>query len=172
MVVCVAWSPAVIRVIGGALDQLKALRYLVHKNCEIMDIAVVTQGFTLERIPSHRFAFFVVMCSVQLLIALMLLVAGDIWLASTTDIVELLLNGVALAYIMDIDELTYRVLVPTKLDTLIRRVSPNSVDWSVSLPTRSVLLSIPLCVINCVVYTQLVLPHANAVVDVQKALCP
>jgi len=97
----------VLRVIGEALDHLKALQYLVYKDCLIMEIAVVTRGFTFERIPSHRFAFFVVMCSVQLLIACTLLIAGDIWLASTTDIVELLLNGIALAYIMEIDELTY-----------------------------------------------------------------
>jgi len=84
----------------------------------------------------------------------------------------LLLNGIALAHIMQIDELTYRVLVPTKLDTLIKRLNPNAVDWSMSLPKRSVLLSIPLCVINVIVYTQLVLPHANSVVTVERALCP
>jgi len=172
MAVCAAWSLAVLRVIGEVLDQVKALRYLVRKDCKIMEIGVAEHGFTLEKIPLHRFGFFLWMCSVQFFIALMLLIAGDIWLASTTDIVELLLNGIALAYIMEIDELTYRVLVPTKLDTLIKRLSPNAVDWSMSLPTRSMILSIPLCVINVVVYSQLVLPHANAVVSVEEALCP
>ena len=49
---------------------------------------------------------------------------------------ELLLNGVALAYIMDIDELTYQVLAPTKVTTLIRRMQPLRVDWPMALPVR------------------------------------
>ena len=110
--VCAAWTLAVVKVVGEISDQAKAAWHLADPQCTIMAIAVVDTGFVLEALPFRRFVFFALMCCVQLVIACALLVAGLRWLGSTTDIVEVLLNGVALAYIMDIDELAYHVLVP------------------------------------------------------------
>ena len=41
---------------------------------------------------------------------------------------------------MDIDELTYQVLAPTKVTTLIRRMQPLRVDWPMALPVRMCLV--------------------------------
>uniref|UniRef100_A0A7S1AD67 H(+)-exporting diphosphatase n=1 Tax=Noctiluca scintillans TaxID=2966 RepID=A0A7S1AD67_NOCSC len=107
----------------------------------------------------------------QLLVAGTLLVAGLQWLGSTTDIVELLLNGVALAYIMEIDELTYNVLVPTKVATLIRRMEPMDVNWPMELPLRSLLMTVPLTITLTIFMVNVLQPHAQAVSEVQQALC-
>ena len=136
--VCAVWSLTVLKPVGELLDQMKATWHLCSSQCTIMEIAVVPGGFALERIPIARHIFFVLMGCIQLLIAVGLLIAGLRWLGSTNDIVELLLNGVALSYIMEIDELTYSVLVPTKVATLIQRLQPISVGWSMRLPVRTV----------------------------------
>lgn len=169
--VCAAWSLSVLKVVGEVLDQVKALWYLADRDCKIMEISVVDKGFLLERLPTHRFGFYVVMCSIELLIACTLLVAGIVWLGSTTDIVELILNGAALAYIMDIDELIYHVLVPTKLSALIRLMRPLAVNWSMAVPARSLLLSIPFVVIVAVGHSIIIRPHLEGVLVVQQALC-
>ena len=75
------------------------------------------------------------------MIASGLVVAGVQLLSTTTDIVELLLNGVAIAYIMDIDELTYHVLVPAKVRTMITTMNPLKTKWTMNVPVRSLVLS-------------------------------
>lgn len=172
LTVCSTWSLSVLKVVGEVVDQVKAVWHITSRESDIMEIAVVDTGFTLERIPLLRCLFFIFLSTVQLLIACTLLVAGLQWLGTTTDIVELLLNGVALAYIMDIDELTYKVLVPTKLDTLIRRLEPISVGWSLKVPARSVVLSMPLFFIIVLTLEIVLKPNADAVFVVQDTLCP
>jgi len=170
--VCAVWSLTVLKPVGELLDQTKATWHLSSSHCTIMEIAVVQGGFALERIPIARHIFFVLMCSIQLLIAVCLLIAGLQWLGSTNDIVELLLNGVALSYIMEIDELTYSVLVPTKVATLIQRLQPISVGWSMRLPVRTMLLAVPLMIMMAFVVFTLLIPHLGSVLAAQDALCP
>lgn len=171
LAVCAAWSLAVFKVVGEVLDQVKAVLHLTSPAHAGMDIAVMETGFAIERIPVHRCTFFVLTCAMQLLVAGTLLVAGLQWLGSTTDIVELLLNGVALAYIMEIDELTYHVLVPTKVATLIRRMEPMDVNWPMELPLRSLLMTVPLTITLTIFMVNVLQPHAQAVSEVQQALC-
>lgn len=171
LTVCATWSLSVLKVVGEVIDQVKAIWYITDRDCSIMEIAVVDGGFMLETIPSFRFITFVLMCTTQFTIACTLLLAGLVWLGSTTDIVELLLNGVALAYIMDIDELTYRVLVPTKLDTLICRLEPIYVEWNMDLPVRSMLMCAPIFGIIVIAMTTILQPHADSVFMVQNILC-
>jgi len=170
--VCAVWSLTVLKPVGELLDQMKATWHLCSSQCTIMEIAVVPGGFALERIPIARHIFFVLMGCIQLLIAVGLLIAGLRWLGSTNDIVELLLNGVALSYIMEIDELTYSVLVPTKVATLIQRLQPISVGWSMRLPVRTMLLAVPLMIMMAFVVFTLLIPHLGSVLAAQDALCP
>merc|ERR1712136_574448 len=172
LAVCAAWSLAVLKVVGEIMDQLRAVWKLANSECAIMEITVTDAGFMLQRLPVLRYVLFLLMCCVQVVIAGALLLAGLQWLASTTDIVELLLNGVALAYIMEIGELTYQVLAPTKVTTLIRRMQPLRVDWPMALPVRSMLLVVPLMIIMALVTFVLITPTLNGVVAVQQALCP
>ena len=59
-------------------------------------------------------------------VALLLLFAGIVWLTPTTQIVDLLLNGVALEHVMDIGQLIYDVFVPVTFDFLSTDDMQNS----------------------------------------------
>jgi len=170
--VCATWTLTVLKVLGEVVDGLKALYHLSDKNCVTMEIEVSVTGFVLERVPRLRFRLFALMSCIQMAVACNILCTGLLWLVSTTSIVDLILNGVALSYIMDIDEVIYKVLVPTKLDTLIRRLDPISIDWSMEIPVRSIFLSVPLLLIMVLVYIWLLEPHTESMMTVQSVLCP
>ena len=171
-VACTALMLAVLKVVGDVVDQVKAVLPLSDRKCGLMEIIVDETGFTLERIPVARCCFFIMMCSVQVVVAVTLLVAGVSWLGKTTELVEVLLNGIALAYIMDLDGLTYYVLAPPKLRIIMRLLDPIKVNWPLNIPVRTASLSIPL-VVTMVIVGQVVLrPQTEDLLLVQDALCP
>jgi len=78
----------------------------------------------IESITSRRFAFVASLALVRLTIAGFLGVAGVRFLAYETDIGNLLLNAMALTFILDLDELLYRALIPRLTRSLIHSVEP------------------------------------------------
>ena len=171
-VVCTAWTLAVLKVVGDVVDKVKAVLPLSDRKCGVMEIIVDETGFTLERIPVARCCFFIIMCSVQLVVAVTLLVAGVSWLGKTTELVEVLLNGIALAYIIDIDELSYCVLAPPKLRIIMRLLAPLKVNWPLNIPVRTASLSVPLVVTMVIVGQVLLGPQTEDLLLVLDALCP
>ena len=109
-----------------------------------MDVQVfethISSGFKVLSIPPHRSLLFLAICTIQSVVALLLLLVGIEWLTSTTEIVDLLLNGVALEYIMDIDELIYDVFVPMKIATFMDLLQPLPSQWPWLCPIRGVVL--------------------------------
>lgn len=81
-------------------------------------------SFTLRRISNRRVALVLVVISVRVGIALLLLVTGSLWLAFTEDIIDMLLNAAALAFIMDTDEHLFTTLAPTTLEVLVHKFTP------------------------------------------------
>jgi len=61
---------------------------------------------------------------IQIGICCSLLLAGVAWLSATETQEELLLNSVALAYIMEVDELLYSIMVPRKVRAIIEQMAP------------------------------------------------
>uniref|UniRef100_A0A7S1AT40 Uncharacterized protein n=1 Tax=Noctiluca scintillans TaxID=2966 RepID=A0A7S1AT40_NOCSC len=171
LAVCFAWSLSVLKVVGEILDQVRGVWYLTRRNCPMMEIEADLTGFHIQQIPIHRSAWFYLTCSVQVVIASVLLISGLVWLTSTTDMVEVLLNGIALAYIMELDELTYQVLVPTKISSLIRLMEPFQTKWPRLVPVRSLVLLLPLTSTMVVVATALLAPVVDDVKAVQSVLC-
>jgi len=171
-VVCTAWTLAVLKVVGDVVDQVKAVLPLSDRKCEVMEVIVEETGFTLERIPVARCCFFLLMCFLQVVVAGTLLVAGVSWLGKTTELVEVLLNGIALAYIMDIDELTYHVLAPPKLCIIMRLLEPLKVTWPLDIPVRTTSLSVPLMVTMVIVSQVFLVPQMEDLILVQDAICP
>merc|ERR1712127_718346 len=85
----------------------------------------------------------------QVAIAVCLLVSGSLWLVYTPSIADLILNAVALSYVMQCDELIYNVMVPSKVKTMIRAMEPLALkserdlrERSPSAPPRSVPVSL------------------------------
>jgi len=65
-----------------------------------------------------------VIAGTQIGICLLLLFSGSAWLAATETQEELLLNSVALSYVMEVDELLYAMMVPRKVRAIIEQMSP------------------------------------------------
>lgn len=122
-------------------------------------------------IPLRRATWFLFITIVQCAIAVLLLVAGIEWLTSTTEIVELLLNGVALSYIMDIDELFFRVFMPRKLASLMSLLEPLPVRWPLGVLVRSLVLAV--AAVGVIVATLfLILQQLEDVMIVRDIVCP
>jgi hypothetical protein len=69
----------------------------------------------LNLMPAMRWFLYAVLLLPKMIIALSLLVTGTIWLASTDSFENVVLNSVALAFIVNIDELIFDGLVPATM---------------------------------------------------------
>merc|ERR1711908_61022 len=78
----------------------------------------------VEAVSYARGCFFMAVQAIRLVIASTLLVAGQFFLMNTTSIGDMLLNAVALQFVMDIDETCYKTLSPTNLKKLVAEVQP------------------------------------------------
>merc|ERR1719359_643971 len=63
-------------------------------------------------IKSVRFMLFAFMVLPKMLISLALLVLGTMWLVATDDFSDLILNAVALEFVIKLDELIFECMVP------------------------------------------------------------
>ena len=105
---------------------------------------------------------------------LFLLYQGTQFLVATISIGDLLLNAVALEFVINIDELFYEVLCPLSIQRLIVRMEPFKLkpprEWS-GLDLRAPLKSIvTLSMMWFFVSTELV-PQQKLLNDVYTALC-
>lgn len=99
-----------------AVDQVETLvdMFRLCENPGTLEAAVgeiVIQGFTTP----IRLAIYLLIVIPKAAISVYLLVVGLIWLFSTPNYAELILNGLALAFIIGIDELIYETVLPLPL---------------------------------------------------------
>jgi len=175
VLVCSAWILIVLQELGEVLDKLLGVWNRTDRRCRVMELQVfqtpTSSGFNVLSIPPHRTAWFMFINFVECCIAILLLVAGLRWLVSTTEIVELLLNGVALSYVMEIDERIYSVFIPRKLSTLMSLLEPLPANWPVRIEIRNVILAVGAFVAIGVTLT-LIDGHLKEVIITRDTLCP
>jgi len=175
ILVCCAWTLTVLEVLGKIMDKVLSIFHLTDFRSDVMELQVFqtvrSSGFKILTIPLHRAAWFLFICISEGVIGVLLLMAGIQWLVSTTEIVELLLNSVALAYIMDLDELIYAVFIPVKVCTMMRLLEPLPARWPIFVPVRSLFLA---CVgAPCVaVAVYLIDAQLQDSVVLRETLCP
>ena len=173
--VCCAWTLTVLQVLGGVMDKVLSVYHLTDFRYKVMELQVFqtvrSSGFKILKVPMHRGTWFFSISVIEGVIGVLLLMAGITWLVTTKEIVELLLNSVALAYIMDLDELIYSVLIPVKLATMMRLLEPLPAKWPMVVPVRSMtlmILSIP-CVVTSLYFINMQLEES---IILQETLCP
>merc|ERR1712099_26415 len=109
----------------GALDFIYAMVHLIQtRHGKTYRINHDACQFSIVEVTTIRFVCSMVTGILQLGIALSLLVSGSLWLVRTTSIADLMLNAVALSYVMQLDELIYSVLVPKKVTMLVQNMEP------------------------------------------------
>ena len=88
------------------------------------------QGGRLVCISYQRALSYFVVTAARTCIAAVLLYAGVLWLAGTTSIASLMVNSVALAAIMDIDEKMFAALMPRQIQVEMQTLSPFAATFS------------------------------------------
>jgi len=125
-VVTLCWFLHVSEELTSCLSFSRALLALKRGRTHILVRRVasgVTQ-FDFESISSTRLVLMLVMNLVRALIACWLFVSGAMWLATTRNVEDLVLNAVSLIFVFETDELLYKTLAPTQVRTLVRVMNP------------------------------------------------
>jgi len=176
---CSAWVVTVLKKLGCVVDHVLSMWPLTLSRCTYIQVAIVTSGTSqflqLKSIPRNRAVWFFCVCTIQCVIALSLLVVGLLWLSKMTDIADLLIHGVVLAYIVDFDELILKFMIPSRLSTLIRSFEPLPPVPMTSTPlgkvdVRNVTLTI--AGVPCLaLLLVLIHVHSNESLEIQNTLC-
>lgn len=134
IMVVALWSGAMVSHARTVFDFTVALWQITSWERDASTIFTVNLRSNVEIVAVARLRFLWMSVSVvlQTFVIVVLLVFGCVWMARSSSVTELLLNAVSLAFIMDADELLFRIVVPTLVKNLIRRIEPLRLR-----PTRS-----------------------------------
>eukprot|EP00747_Dinoflagellata_sp_TGD_P116018 gnl/TRDRNA2_/TRDRNA2_172274_c0_seq25.p1 gnl/TRDRNA2_/TRDRNA2_172274_c0~~gnl/TRDRNA2_/TRDRNA2_172274_c0_seq25.p1 ORF type:complete len:555 (+),score=100.43 gnl/TRDRNA2_/TRDRNA2_172274_c0_seq25:84-1748(+) len=123
---------------------------------------------------SYPRAFFI--CLLLLLragIAGNLLYAGSVWLSRTYSVPDLVLNGAALAFILDIDELLFDTLVPRGAENLVQQLDelPMGKPWQwKGLGGRSILTMTCGIIFVAIMVEHELLPFYNKLMEIKERI--
>jgi len=134
IMVVALWSGAMVSHARTVFDFTVALWQITSWERDASTIFTVNLRSNVEivAVARQRFLWMSVSVVLQTFVIVVLLVFGCMWMARSSSVTELLLNAVSLAFIMDADELLFRIVVPTLVKNLIRRIEPLRLR-----PTRS-----------------------------------
>lgn len=131
------WTMCVLKEFRHVGDFVMAVWNLPRTNHTRLDVHERTGRIMILQISCWRLALVTISGALQFTIASTLLVLGSMWLASTVVLTDLLLNGVALQFIMEIDELVFHVFCSAKIKTITLGLHPLQLPKRLVLP-RSV----------------------------------
>jgi len=122
----IVWTLTVIREVSTVMRFIRAV-------LELPSGVETTLQLHLRRVHiitvCHASRRVVMLASVlQLFICAALLVAGAAWLSATETQEDLLLNSVALSYVMEVDELLYSIMSPAKVRAIMQQMTPLHYD--------------------------------------------
>lgn len=181
-IVLFTWLLSMCNAIQNILFFVSAVIHGHSYNSEVMRMDRVLKSdksFAFSEIPTRRVLLILFIGLIQLAIALTLMVCGAWWLIATTKNTDLILNGLALTYIMEIDELIFDAIVPKEVRYIISntvglslRSEYRTTSCRVFFPLRSCVNLGSLVAMFTVFYRVMLLPHQQRVRDVQSAICP
>ena len=85
----------------------------------------------VERLSRARFFAVYVVYMARIALGVVLILFGSIYLVHTIEIDELILNAVALEFVLRVDELIYACFAPQRIKALIRHVRCRNQTYSV-----------------------------------------
>ena len=136
---------------------------------KLQNVTVVTRLVSLS--PRRRFALFLFVVVPRLLIATTLGITGGWYLALATNQGELILNVVALNFVISLDEGLCRCLVPRRVCTALSNMEPLRVKSSKVPPSSSLVKFVFLGVAVVSIYLVLLNPFFGRLFLAQRILC-
>lgn len=124
MLALLCWTITVVQEARENVRFAGAVYMLPCDRGEVTKLACMTTDLETERFSFKNVGFshkvgMIVVCLIRTIICLTLLFAGCWWLAGTSNVRDLLLNAMALEFVMSLDELVYEALAPEGARTLV-----------------------------------------------------
>jgi len=124
---------------GQAPKSSSSLR-LSYKVQEFIDFSFDdSKKITFHALSYARIASTMLVCFVRVGVAVALFVVGAWWLAKTLNIENLVLNGAALEFVMNLDELVYRAFIPDSIKALVNNADKLPGPQSINFHKRKVM---------------------------------
>jgi hypothetical protein len=134
--VVMIWALWVLKELRRMADFFLAVWNLPRGRHTLIGMAQKKGKLSIEAIGTFRLFMMNLNLAIQFAVAFSLLILGALWLASTTVLPDLLLNSVALQFIMEIDELVYHVLCSGKIKATVRSLEPLYLPKNIVIPHR------------------------------------
>eukprot|EP00930_Biecheleria_cincta_P025370 TRINITY_DN18073_c0_g1_i1.p1 TRINITY_DN18073_c0_g1~~TRINITY_DN18073_c0_g1_i1.p1 ORF type:complete len:742 (+),score=87.44 TRINITY_DN18073_c0_g1_i1:67-2292(+) len=147
----------------------------IHDERELLAIEIVTKWKSMSLPRVVLLHLFVIIP--RMFTAIFLWFAGIFFLAITADLNELMLNAIALNFVLNIDEVLFQIMIPRRTQTLLANLQPIKMEhgafekkvrmgWVPCL-ARLVILSALIIAVN----TQLVDPFFDRIRAAMSILC-
>jgi len=175
--VVVLWTFHICCVLREVIDFVLAVHHM-HRS-KPATLLCITSGdsFTIVGVTPVRFVVGIFAAAMQIIITLVLLVAGNAFLVRTDSVEDLVLNAVAMNFITQVDEMIYQVVVPKNVKCLVRNLDPLPLperpQWIPgAVPLRAMFCLAVACITMAACHTQLISPHKMVLKGIVESLCP
>ena len=154
---------------------LNLLRTCYFVPCKVNSELILSEDgiWSITSLTLRRRLIAVLVCVVRGVISLLMVVFGTFFLVYTVDIGDLLLNAVALEFVISVDELLYESMAPSG----VRRIIQNLEPWKVpELSWKGLDAWAPFCVClmsSCVTvaFIAVINPQHDVLHQVRDAIC-
>eukprot|EP00747_Dinoflagellata_sp_TGD_P116017 gnl/TRDRNA2_/TRDRNA2_172274_c0_seq23.p1 gnl/TRDRNA2_/TRDRNA2_172274_c0~~gnl/TRDRNA2_/TRDRNA2_172274_c0_seq23.p1 ORF type:complete len:376 (+),score=37.27 gnl/TRDRNA2_/TRDRNA2_172274_c0_seq23:171-1130(+) len=147
---------------------------LLPKQWQKTSFSLSGDSISVKCLSYTRFAFISVLLVVRAGIACNLLYSGSVWLCKTFSVPDLVLNGAALAFILDIDELLFETLVPRAAENLVNNLDElpmgRLLQWR-GLGGRSVLTIFFAFIFVVIMINVELLPFYDKLMTMKSLMC-
>jgi len=166
MLCIILYNLCVYKELRTVWNSFRALMEIPRSNHTIME------ENRFKTISRPRLVLMLIAHAVRFSLAWALLFSGVQWLARTTSIVDLILNAVALAGILEIDEFFFVAMVPTKVQMAIQKLEPIKVTYKKTHSEReSVIHGIFLLCAILLPWFLLLEPLSMEMLEVKHQMC-
>mmetsp|Transcript_866 Transcript_866/g.2638 ORF Transcript_866/g.2638 Transcript_866/m.2638 type:complete len:847 (-) Transcript_866:23-2563(-) len=157
----------------GALDTLTALWVLPRGRRS--EVRLTHDGqIVIEKLSRKRFVFVAFIQLIRLVIGAILIWNGSLYLAHTIDVGELILNAIALEFVLRVDELIYACFAPMRIRMLVKHCKAMSAPRfraCSGVDVRSILAFIACFGLALGIYLGPVLEQEKILEKAQHAMC-
>ena len=167
-----AWVMTVIK----ELKQVATLTRAIHNVPCLTTTTIATDGDAIEitGLSKARVGWFYAACMMRVMIVVWLLVFGIEYIGYTIGLQDLLLNAVALEFVIDIDDMLYEVLSPRRVKRLMSRIRGLPIEspvvcQGIDLVAFGCAMSLGVVLVSC--YALLQAPFKNLLLEAKDALC-
>ena len=118
----VCWSMSVFKELNAALSFIISVLQLPRGTATVMEITA--EECKIASISKTRLGSLLVIQLVRMMVAGIMMWAGYLFIVNTLPIGDLLLNAVALEFVLSIDELIFECLAPARLAKMVDSLAP------------------------------------------------